>query len=126
MNLVLSTLAGLLALLALCLLVKPDNAPPPQPPTEAEQPHAPELPTPTVPFITTGLGGPWPPVTYCGGRCHPATPQPAARTAMTSPLDHASRTERKSERPSNSTNRRFTADVWDVGQSGCGSRSSIK
>ena len=122
MNLVLSTLAGLLALLALFLLLTPDNEPPPpQPPAEpeaeAEQPHSPELPTPTTPFTTTGLGGPWPPATYCGEPC---------RTAITNPLDHANRTERKSGRTSNSANSRFTAASWDVGQSGCGSRSSIR
>ena len=120
MNLVLSTLAGLLALLALFLLLKPDNEPPPpQPPAAAaaEQPHSPELPTPTTPFTTTGLGGPWPPSTYCGERC---------RTAITNPLDHANRTERKSGRPSNSANSRSTAASWAAGQSGCGSRSSIR
>ena len=118
MNLVLSTLAGLLALFALLLLVKPTAEPYTEsPPPSAEQPPSPELPSPITPFITTGLGGPWPPVTYCGERC---------RTAMTNPLDHPNRTERKSERPSNSANRRFTADVWDAGQSGCGSRSSIR
>ncbi|WP_405992317.1 hypothetical protein [Streptomyces sp. NBC_00986] len=118
MNLVLSTLAGLLALLALFLLVKPDNEPYTEsPPPPAEQPPRPELPSPATSFITTGLGGPWPPATYCGERC---------RTAMTNPLDHDSRTERKSGRPSNSTNTRFTAASWDAGQFGCGSRSSIR
>ncbi|MFI6409283.1 hypothetical protein [Streptomyces sp. NPDC050548] len=50
MNLVLSTLTGLLALLALFLLLKPDAEPPPSPPDE--------LPTPVIPFTTTGVGGP--------------------------------------------------------------------
>lgn len=118
MNLVLSTLAGLLALLALFLLLKPTAEPYTEsPPPPAEQPPSPELPTPTTPFTTTGLGGPWPPATYCGEPC---------RTAITNPLDHANRTERKSGRPSNSANSRFTAASWDVGQSGCGSRSSIR
>ena len=117
MNLVLSALAGLLALLALFLLVKPTAEPYTEPYAESPPPPAEQPPVPTTPFTTTGLGGPWPPATYCGERC---------RTAMTNPLDHDSRTERKSGRPSSSTNRRFTAASWDAGLSGCGSRSSIK
>ncbi|MDH6215231.1 hypothetical protein [Streptomyces pseudovenezuelae] len=68
MNLFLSSVAALLALVALFSMLKPPVEPPPQAPS-AERPADPELPVAARPFTPTGLGGPWPPVTFCCGRC---------------------------------------------------------
>ncbi|SES47008.1 hypothetical protein SAMN04487983_106222 [Streptomyces sp. yr375] len=71
-DLALGCLAGLLALLALALLLTSYAEPAPPDPVEQQ-------PLPARRVLGTGLGGAWPPVTFCDGRCCP-TPAPPPYT----------------------------------------------
>ncbi|WP_329218796.1 hypothetical protein OG352_20600 [Streptomyces sp. NBC_01485] len=73
-DLVLGCLAGLLALLAVVLLLTSYDEPAPPDPVPAERETL-----PARRILGTGLGGAWPPVTFCDGRCCPApSPLPYA------------------------------------------------